>query len=203
MKDLTNVSDGLSSSDAASKVAETYRLEMERSYPNYEFHTTTLVSSKGKFADMVQQTYACGAQDEPMIIVKTPEISRVKFDIVMATLAIKRRRSQIDIGIKANKSEIDRTISEIIKEIIESKTNTRSRTENLTLLNKILLEAERRVIELLPDLKFGFFIALTTPTTIFEVGQADTQGSDILRIETRVANEHFSILAATLIFPNS
>eukprot|EP00826_Nyctotherus_ovalis_P009524 TRINITY_DN12518_c0_g1_i8.p1 TRINITY_DN12518_c0_g1~~TRINITY_DN12518_c0_g1_i8.p1 ORF type:complete len:204 (+),score=31.40 TRINITY_DN12518_c0_g1_i8:198-809(+) len=203
MKNLSDVSNNSSAADIASKIAGTYRLEMERACPSYEFHTTTLAAERGNFANMVQQTYACGAQDEPMMIVKTPEGSGCRFDVVTSTLALKRRRGQVDEGIRANKDEIERTVGETAKEIIGTERNSRERTGNLVLVNRILLEAGKRVTELTPELKFGFFVALTTPTTAFEVGTSDTEGSNILRIETRIANSEFSILAVTLIFPNT
>eukprot|EP00826_Nyctotherus_ovalis_P043998 TRINITY_DN4704_c0_g3_i1.p1 TRINITY_DN4704_c0_g3~~TRINITY_DN4704_c0_g3_i1.p1 ORF type:complete len:177 (+),score=32.37 TRINITY_DN4704_c0_g3_i1:341-871(+) len=176
---------------------------MEKSSPNYEFHTTTLASEKGKLANMVQQTYASGAQDEPMITVRAPEGSPYRYDVVASILALKRRLGKIDEGIRANKDEVDRTVGETIKEIIGAERNTKDKTANLILINKILLEIGRRVGELLPNVKFGFFIALTTPDTLFEVGASDTEGSDVLRIETRVANTDFNIIAATLIFANT
>ena len=202
IKNLQTASGDSSLVDVASKMAGTLRLESERKNAQYEYHVISLVSNKGGFVNTVQQTYANGSEDEPMIIVRTAEPS-YKFDVVSSVLALKKRKGVVDEGIKANQSELEREIVAGVKMHTDENMNAREKNEKMMLLNKVLLESSGRVKGLVPELKCGFFAALTSPDVAFEIGYADTEGSNTLRFESRVATDNYNILVVTIIFPNA
>ena len=189
--------------EMAGKLSGTYRLELERNFSIYEFHTISLITDKGYFVNAVVQTYAPGDDEEPMMISRTKDPDPYKYDAVCSVLALKKRHNQIDEGAKAGTREIDAAIREAIRQIVGKEKNTKEKMAIMRLVNRILLEMDKRVRTLLPILRWGFMVALMTPEIHFEIGYSDTEKTDILRIETREVTEEFNVLAVALAAPNA
>jgi len=112
-------------SEVSSQIAGSYRLELERNFSAYQFHTISMITDKGNFRNAVAQTFAPGIEEEPMIVTRTKDTDPYKYDVISAVLALKRREKAVDEGIKQNSREIDAAVRSAIKDKLQNEKNTR------------------------------------------------------------------------------
>ena len=201
-KNLSTVFEDSSHTEIANKVSNAYKFELERIFNNYQFQIITLIGTRGCLSDLITQSYAPGTEEEPMMIVETDDSTIYTYDAISCVLAFKRRREELNSNIDLKEGRIDTEVNNAIQQVVETKRNLKDKTENLTIVNKILLEAEERVKLLIQKIKFAFFIVLTTPNITYEIGYSNLYPANTTRIETRLTSNEFKVLVVTLLYPN-
>ena len=170
--------------------------------PDYELHIAALATDKGVFKGAVSAVFTSGSDDVFVNLCTTKATDPYNFDCVMGTLGVKKRAKKIDEGYKAGAKELQTEIEKGVQLRVSDGEKKSAEQEpemrRKILTNHIIIEITNRTATIIKELKWSVFAAVMSPEVHYELAYADTEGAELMKIETRGNLGNYHVLTITI-----